>query len=64
MTDKELLFKINRTPAAYIAFGVEFACTAVAAYFSWIAGVAVLVAIFTQACWQVYLDEKKKEYTS
>lgn len=64
MTDKELLFKVNRTPAAYIAFGVEFSCMAVAASFSWIAGVAVLVAIFTQACWQAYLEEKRKEYTS
>lgn len=59
--EKLRLFRVNRTPAAYVALTVEIACVATAAHFSWIAGVAVFVAICTQATWQLYLEEKMKE---
>lgn len=59
--EKLRLFRVNRMPAAYVAFAVEIACIATAAHFSWIAAIVVVVAIFTQTAWQIYLEEKMKE---
>lgn len=58
---KQKFFHVNQSPAAYLAFAGEIACMAVAASYSWVAAIAVFVAICIQAGWQVYLEEQIKE---
>lgn len=57
-------FKVNRSPAAYVACAVELLCVVVAASYSWAAGAAVIVAIVAQAIWQDHLQKQTKEQKS
>jgi len=58
--DKVKFFKTQQSHWAYVAFFVELGCMAVGAYYSWVASVAVMVAVLTQAGWQCYLEEQAK----
>ena len=58
---RENYFRAQRSPQAFIAFSVELACVAIAWSFSWVAGVAVIVSVFTQSAWSLWLQEQEKK---